>query len=81
MINKEEADGFLHALDLEDSLPSTSSSQREANEFRREFLTNILKKKPNNSGETVFSNLSTELMDKRLKDSSYRFSVRGLLND
>lgn len=79
-MNMSEED-FLRALDLEDSLTQTSSAQVEANKYRREFLLNMKNRKPNDCGDTVFSNFSTDIMERRLKDPTYRFSVRGLLNE
>jgi len=40
-------DAFLNALELEDSLPSTTVAQREANQFRREFYLRLKNRKPN----------------------------------
>lgn len=72
---------FLIALDLEDSLPQTSLAQKEANKYKREFLLSMKNRKPNDCGESEFSNFSTEIMERRLKDPTYRFSIRGLLNE
>lgn len=65
-------DEFLRALDLEDSLPSTSQAQREANQFRRNMHLLLKGRKPN-TGDTNSSDLPLKLYVNRMIDPNYRF--------
>jgi len=80
MILNENEDEFLRSLDLENALPSTSQAQIEANRYRRELYLR-LKSQQQTSTDTVENiNLSTQIMNNRIMDKEYRFSVRSLLN-
>jgi hypothetical protein len=71
-MNQYESDEFLRALDLEDSLPSTSSAQKEANQFRRKMYLLLKGRKPNPT-DSNYSDLPLELYVNRMVDPSYRF--------
>lgn len=73
-------DDFIRMLELEDSLPSTTSAQREANQHRRKMYLNINRERSVPS-PTVNNNFGVELLMKRLEDPDYRMSVRTLLEE
>lgn len=68
----EYNDEFLRALDLEDSLPSTSQAQREANQFRRKMHLLLKGRKPNKT-DTNSSDLPLEMYINRMVNPTYRF--------
>lgn len=72
---------LLRALDLEDSLPSTTAAQKEANKYRRNLLMLMSKPKPEYEAPEQYSNFAQELLLKRLADPEYRFNPRSLFND
>ncbi|MEK4187763.1 MULTISPECIES: hypothetical protein [Paenibacillus] len=74
-------DELLRALDLEDSLPSTSKSQIEANKYRRNLLMLMNKPKPEYEAPEQYNNFAHELLLRRLADPDYRFNPRTLFND
>ena len=74
-------DELLRALDLEDSLPSTSKSQIEANKFRRNLLMLMNRPKAEYEAPEEYPNFAQELLIRRLTDPDYRFNPRMLFND
>lgn len=67
-------------LELEDSLPQTTSAQKEANKVRREYYMHLQKERPEPS-PTINSNFAIDLLMKRLENQDYRMSVRMLLDE
>jgi len=65
-------DDFLRALDLENSLPSTSPAQKEANQFRRKMYLLLKGRKPNTTN-TNSNDLPLEMYVNRMVDKNYRF--------
>lgn len=65
-------DEFLRALELENSLPSTSAAQKEANAHRKHMYLLFMNRKPNNS-ETTHTDLPLEMYINRMVNPTYRF--------
>lgn len=65
-------DDFLRALELEDSLPSTSSAQKEANQFRRTMHLLLKGRKPNSAAST-HTDMQLDMYVNRIIDPNYRF--------
>ncbi len=74
-------DELLRALDLEDSLPSTTTAQKEANEYRRNLLMLMSRPKPEYEAPEPYNNFAHELLLRRLADPDYRFNPRTLFNE
>jgi len=72
MIVNEYNDDFLRALDLEDSMPSTSSAQKEANQFRRRMHLLLKGRKPN-ATDSDYTDLPLEMYVNRMVNPQYRF--------
>lgn len=73
-------DEFLRALEWEDSLPSTSVAQKEANQFRRKMHLLLKGRKPNAAAST-HTDMQLDMYVNRMLDKNYRFSVRSLMNE
>lgn len=74
-------DELLRALDLEDSLPSTTDAQKEANGYRRNLLKLMNRPKAEYEAPEEYPNFAQELLIRRLSDPDYRFNPRTLFND
>lgn len=74
-------DELLRALDLEDSLPNTTTAQKEANKYRRNLLMLMNRPKPEYTAPEQYPNFAHELLIRRLRDPDYRFNPRTLFND
>lgn len=68
----EHNDEFLRALELENSLPSTSAAQKEANAHRKRMYLLFMNRKPNDA-ETVHNDMQLEMYVNRIVNPTYRF--------
>lgn len=69
---EEYNDEFIRALELENSLPSTSAAQKEANAHRKHMYLLFMNRKPND-GETKYTDLPLEMYANKMANPAYRF--------
>lgn len=79
-MNEHNIEAFLRALDLEDSLPGTTSAQKEANEFRRKTYLSIVNRKPNDSATSHFD-MQLHMYGMKMTNPSFRFSASTLMKE